>query len=706
MMNIMSQFTLTHLKRNKRHAFFSCFAILIATVFISALVFGAYSYKQSNIALWIESAGEWHGAFSVDISAQQVAYVKENPIVEKTFIKTHFYGLRPKETTGRPYFAHIDLDNNYRNGMGWEDMAISGRLPEKEGEIAISEDFFLDNPQYQIGSLLTVEEGQRMVQGEVMDVRDTSKAGEVFEITQPEAVYTIVGVLDSAYEYSDKPTYISMGYSDEIREDRTYIVNIQFKNVKDTYKLMPQIAKNIGLTADEEGRYPVRYYEDLLEAYGVFEEVVTDQFMSMMVVYLVAIVCIASFFVTIIYHTFAVSANARVKYLGLLKSIGATPKQIKHSVLFEGLVLGSISIPFGLLGGYEIAWLIFDYLNKTYEALEMNGRVDVYVSISAIFMIVVFTFMIILVSAYFPARKVAKLSPIVAIRQGDYKVPRLKDTAFSRWVGKVLGYEGTLALKSNRAHRKGLRAAYISLTLSFTILMGGLIYLNVFNLSMNDGPSINYQMKLYLNDVGQEEFERLDQAVRAIAEIEKVQRGKGTMYGYTSVPKESLSQALQTKGTQYLEEVTPLVDGNYEFVTEILAIDDVSFNAYCERIGTDAEVFYEGEGVKAILYNQATYNDRATREEQESVPLFDWQKGEILTVKESLGRETKTKTPYTFDVELGYVTDKIIDHGRYYDYYRIILIVPESTSEQLITHFTELNQQRYNRDISYLEMAE
>ncbi|MDA3733520.1 ABC transporter permease [Niameybacter massiliensis] len=62
--------------------------------------------------------------------------------------------------------------------------------------------------------------------------------------------------------------------------------------------------------------------------------------------------------------------------------------------------------------------------------------------------------------------------------------------------------------------------------------------------------------------------------------------------------------------------------------------------------------------------------------------------------------------PYTFDVEVGYVTDQIIDHGRYYDYYRVILIIPESMSQRLVTNFTKRNQERYNRDISYLEVAE
>lgn len=705
-MNIMNRFTLTHLKRNKRQAFFSCFAILIATIFISTLVFCANSYKKSITALYIESSGDWHAAFSLDVSAKQATYIKENPQVEKTFIKTNFYSLKHKEGGARPYFAHIDLDKNYRNDMGWEDMAISGRLPEKEDEIAISEDFFKEHPNYKIGSKITVDAGKRMAQSEVIDARGGLKEGEVFEVIEPSKTYTIVGILDASYEYSNIPSYISMGYSDELHDDRTYIVNMKFKNVKDTYELAPKLAQNIGFTADAQGRYPLRYYDGLLESYGVFKEGVSNQFMSRMIVYTVGGLVIMSFFITIIYHTFAVSANSRVKYLGLLKSIGATPKQIRHSVLFEGILLGGISIPLGVLGGYGIVSLVFNYLNELYKVLEANVYVDVYISISAIIMIVVMTFTIILISAYFPARKVAKLSPIVAIKQGDYKIHKLKDTVFTSWIGKAIGYEGTLALKSNKAHLKGFRAAYLSLTLSFVLLMGGMIYFNVWNLSINYDPRpINYEMKVYLSDVGQEEFERLDKEVRAIEQVEKVQRHKGSIYGYTKVLPEALSTELRTKGTMYLEEEVPLEEGNYNFSTEILAIDDESFKAYCERIGADVDVFYEGEGIKAILYNRVTYNDRAIREEQESIPLFNLEQGEVIRITEYLGRADKEKKPYTFDVELGYVTDQVIDHGRYYDYYNMLLIIPESISQKLIANFTEINQQRYNMDISYLDLA-
>lgn len=703
----MSRFTLSHLKRNKRHAFFTCFSIFIATLFISALIFCAYSYKQSVIALWIESGGDWHSAVAVDISAKQAAYIKENPEVEKTFIKTNFYALKPQNIKGRPYFAHIDLDKHYRNDMGWEDLAISGRLPDSENEIVVSEDFFIDNPGYQIGSELVVDEGNRLLEDEVVDVRDRLREGEVFEVIRGDKTYTIVGVLDASYEFSDIPAYMSMGYSDELREDKMYIVNVQFKNVKKTYELMPKVAAGIGLTTDAEGRYPVRYNRDLLDEYGVFEDLVSDRFMSMRILYSVAGLAIMSFFVTIIYHTFAVSAKARVKYLGLLKSIGATPKQIRHSILFEGLLLSAIGIPFGLLGGYGIAKAVFNYLNATYKALEMNALVDIYISLGCLFIIILMTLSVVLVSAYFPARKVAKLSPIVAIKQGDYKVERLKDTIFARWIGKVLGYEGTLALKSNRAHRKGFRTAYISLTLSFVILMGGIIYLNIFELSMTYDPRpIEYQMKLYLGGVEQEEFERLDREVRAISQVEKVQRNKGTLYGYTKVTPEELSDTLKEKGTTYLEQETPLEEGVYNFVTEILAVDDESFKAYCEKIGANVDGFYESEGVKAILYNRVTYNDRALREEQESIPLFNWKAGDTIKVTEDLGRQDKVKSPYLFDVELGYVTDQMIDHGRYYDYYRTILIIPESMSEKLVVNFSENNQDSYNRDISYLEIAE
>lgn len=53
----------------------------------------------------------------------------------------------------------------------------------------------------------------------------------------------------------------------------------------------------------------------------------------------------------LIYNAFSISVAERSQYLGMLASVGATRQQKRRSVYFEGLVLGAVSIPIGLLAG-------------------------------------------------------------------------------------------------------------------------------------------------------------------------------------------------------------------------------------------------------------------------------------------------------------------------------------------------------------------
>ena len=55
--------------------------------------------------------------------------------------------------------------------------------------------------------------------------------------------------------------------------------------------------------------------------------------------------------VALIYNAFAISVSERARHLGMLSSVGATKKQKRNSVFFEGAVIGAISIPIGILAG-------------------------------------------------------------------------------------------------------------------------------------------------------------------------------------------------------------------------------------------------------------------------------------------------------------------------------------------------------------------
>jgi putative ABC transport system permease protein len=99
----------------------------------------------------------------------------------------------------------------------------------------------------------------------------------------------------------------------------------------------------------------------------------------------------------------------RTKELGIRKALGATPKQVISTILFESIFITTISGFVGLTIGIAI-------LTLTGEALEdffiKNPYVDMGVSIFATIVLIIFGG----IAGYIPAKKAANIKPIVALR--------------------------------------------------------------------------------------------------------------------------------------------------------------------------------------------------------------------------------------------------------------------------------------------------
>lgn len=117
-----------------------------------------------------------------------------------------------------------------------------------------------------------------------------------------------------------------------------------FNKNKNIIKQSEELAKELSYD------YDINYNSTLLALYGesTYGNVMTTMVSMMMIMLaLVSIGCII-----VIYNSFAISVMERKKEFGLLSSIGATKKQLAHTVFFEAVVVGVIGIIFGILGAY------------------------------------------------------------------------------------------------------------------------------------------------------------------------------------------------------------------------------------------------------------------------------------------------------------------------------------------------------------------
>lgn len=145
------------------------------------------------------------------------------------------------------------------------------------------------------------------------------------------------------------------------------------------------------------------------------------------VIVAIIVVCFSSL---IIYNIFYVGLIGRIQEFGKLRAIGAEKKQLKGIIWCEGLILGIFGIPAGLLAGYFLSNLGFEFL--VYNLAErvnssMIFRVTLF-NIPVLLLVVLASALTICLSLRKPVKMAASVSPVEAIRYQEGSKSRRKKT--------------------------------------------------------------------------------------------------------------------------------------------------------------------------------------------------------------------------------------------------------------------------------------
>ena len=185
--------------------------------------------------------------------------------------------------------------------------------------------------------------------------------------------------------------------------------------------------------------------------------------------------------IVVVSNAFRISASERSAQFGILKSVGATKKQIVSTVLYEGLFLTIIGIPIGIALGFLFQFIGIHVINHFLERMldaesVVRGVYDgvwVYYifSFNALILSIGISFFTVIISAWLPARKIAKISAINAIRGiGEVQVKN-KKTFTTPLISKIFGYEGALSAKFLKRSKRNFRATVVSISFSIIIFI-------------------------------------------------------------------------------------------------------------------------------------------------------------------------------------------------------------------------------------------
>ena len=122
----------------------------------------------------------------------------------------------------------------------------------------------------------------------------------------------------------------------------------------------------------------------------------------------------------IIYNVFQISVAGDIRFYGLLKTIGTTPRQIRRIIRTQALLLSVIGIPIGLLMGWLLGGVLTPVITK-----QLDGVAAV-VSVSPLLFAgsALFALVTVLISCRRPGRLAGKVSPVEAVRYTEGTVPK------------------------------------------------------------------------------------------------------------------------------------------------------------------------------------------------------------------------------------------------------------------------------------------
>lgn len=485
-MSILNKFTVKNLKLNKKRTIVTIIGIMLSTALICGVA-GLVSSFKASLIYWIKvQDGNYHVAFH-DIPAEKLKYVSENQKVKDYYLVGDVGWANLEDSTNdyKPYVHILEYDNKALKNLGVN--LTEGRLPENSNEIVISEHIITNGRVIlKVGDEITLDVGKRvssdgeelnennpLLNGNTLIVYDdetdleekkTEKVEETEHIENTtKKTYKIVGIMQRlSREDFSSPGYIVITHMDKIPEKID--ISVLYKNPKEYEEIAKDICKTFGIMSLND----IDINTELLRFEGVMSENMMNVLYTIAGV-IIAIIVVSSVFV--IRNSFSISVAEKNRQYGMLASIGATSKQIKRNVIFEGMIIGLIAIPLGIILGIVAIMILLQVVN--YLLVDMLNNLSFIYSINplAIVVSIVISLITIYLSCLIPAIRASKISPIESIRGNkDIKI-KAKKLRTSRLTKKIFGIGGVIASKNLKRSKKKYRTTVISLVVSIFIFI-------------------------------------------------------------------------------------------------------------------------------------------------------------------------------------------------------------------------------------------
>ncbi len=715
-MDILNKLTINSLKLNKKRTIVTIVGIMLSVALITAVATMYASLIKSLIKYEVYQKGDFHVAY-FDVDKKDIQTIKNNRLVKDIYAVSNigYAKLEESKNESKTYIYVKGFTEESLKSLSVK--LVEGSLPKNEKEILIPTHLKTNGRvTLNIGDEITINIGKRVSDGSILNQNNPYNENEEIIDTVPIS-YKIVGIIErpaTNIESYEAPGYTFITYMDE--NDMRDKVDLYIKYNKKNYKDYLDATANI-LNMDEEifkkaytsnsiseedlkaieKEFSKAKYDYNVNSYLI--ELETDPLGSTttgdlkVVVMIVCIIIIVSS-IFCIKNSFDISITEKIKHYGMLRSMGATKKQIKRNVFHEATILGIFGIPLGLLLGFLASYILIIISNLLLEDMHTSGfKLVLSYSWISFIVAIILGLVTIYLSALKSAKKASRTSPIESIKNSANIKIKSKKVRCPKYIRKIFGIGGEISYKNLKRNKKKYRTTIVSITISVAVFIALSYFINsAFTSIKLEIKEVDYNIHLDLRPNTLDE-----EKVSGIAKLENIKdyavyKGK---YVFVDNPKYN---------KDYKKVVDYTDDLDFDSI-HIRCIGDYQYKKYLKKLKLDYEEFKD----KGILIDTEllNYKNKNGKNKKSLIRKFTYQKGDIINLYQLKSDEDRIN----IDIELGAVTNILpFGYGSNSNYSSSIIVSDEmfnkliNENQEVDIYIDSSNPDKFQDDVDeYLQ---
>ncbi len=667
-MNLLNKLTIKNLRLNKKRTIVTIIGIMLSVALITAVASIYYSGIKSLIKYETYEKGNFHTAF-YNVPANDIDIFENNRNIETINITKNIgYAKIDSKNENKPYVFIKAFTKNSLNNLSVK--LVDGRLPQNENEIVIPTHLKTNGRLVlNIGDSITLDIGKRVLfdgselnQNDSYQKSDEDGTGESIVDTTSKT-YKIVGIIErpaTNIESYSAPGYTFITYLEENKISGVVDVYARFSKdgVKNSYetianilgvdaKLFKKVTNQEVVSNEELEEYlnqmdKAKYSDINVDSYLIALE--TNPIsnsgigsLGIVVGIVMGIILFTSIFC--IKNSFDISITEKIKQYGMLRSIGATKKQIKRNVFYEATILGLIGIPLGILLGFIASYMLIIISNSYLSGTFAEGLKLVFVfSWVAVLVAIILGIVTIYFSAFRSARRASKVSPIDSIRNSANIKINPKKIKSPKLIKSIFGIGGEISFKNLKRNKKKYRTTVISIVVSVFVFIALSGFMSIAFQQVDHELKISdFNISLSTTVTNNESYNKFIETTK-LDNIEDYSVFRNSEISFT--------------GNHYNKEYTDLLnlalDDNKSTYLSVVSIGEEQYKKYVDSLGLNYDEFKN----KAILIDKEYVSnyDKNNKLITKYIREFNFNKGDIIDA-------TIDDKDEKIEIEIGTISD-------------------------------------------------